>query len=343
MKAVVLEAFGDTSSLQLKEVEKPHPKNGEIRIRIKASGFNPVDCKLRKGLFGGSVPLILGADCSGVVDAIGENAKGFAIGDEVYAMPFGQCSNGSYAEYLCLPCTFAAKKPKKLTFEQAAAVPLSTLTAYRAIIASSAIKKGATVFIAGAGGGVGSIAVEMVKSAGAKTIFSVAGSEESAQFLLKELGLKKEHILIYRGLTSEQMEQKLKEMNGGQLFDAAFDFVGGEMKRLCLLLTGLSGHFATIVRESKAFDFPVWEKSLCFDKSLSIHLVFVGAESVFGSAESWKIYSQHLNHITELLEHGHLRPPPVRVLGELTREAVVEAHRLLEEGKVKGKLVMKVS
>ncbi len=344
MKAVVLEAFGDSSHLKLKEVAKPEPKRGEIRIRIKAVGFNPVDFKIRKGLFGGQPPLILGADCSGVIDAVGEQTKGLAVGDEVYAMAFGQSSNGSYAEYLCLPLEFVAKKPKNLTFEQAAAIPLSGLTAYRAVFASSAIKKGDAIFIAGAGGGLGSIAVEMAKFAGAKTIFSVAGSQSSSNFLQKEMGLKKEHILIYEGLTLEQMAQKLLAMHEDRLFDVTFDFVGDEMKRLCLDLTAHSGHFVSAVSEDSTFQFPVWARgTLCFNRNLSLHFIFVGAESYSGPKESLSIYSNHLNQITKLLESGSIRPSPIQTLGELKLETVVEAHRLLETGKVKGKLVMRIS
>src|SRR4029077_18378059 len=98
MKAVVLEAFGDVSHLKLKDIEVPQPKKGEVRVKIKAVGFNPVDFKIRQGLYGGDTPLILGTDCSGIIDAIGPEVAGIAMGDEVFAMPFGQCSNGSYAE-----------------------------------------------------------------------------------------------------------------------------------------------------------------------------------------------------------------------------------------------------
>src|SRR5690242_16901048 len=112
MKAVVLESFGDLSYLKFKEVHTPQPQKGEVRIRIKASGFNPVDFKIRQGHFGGKTPLILGSECSGVIDAVGEETRAFREGDEVYAMSFGQGSNGSYAEYLCIPEAFVSKKPE---------------------------------------------------------------------------------------------------------------------------------------------------------------------------------------------------------------------------------------
>lgn len=344
MKAIVLEAYGDVSHFKLKQVEIPQPKNGEVRVRLKTAGFNPVDYKTRKGAYGGEAPVILGVDCSGVVDAVGPEAKGFSVGDEVIAFPFGQCSNGSYAEFLCLPVEFVTKKPKNISFEQAASIPVVALTAYRAMIAPAALKKGDTIFIAGAGGGVGSFAVQVANYAQVKTIYTVAGSEESSQFLQKQLGIKKEHILLYRNLTVDQMEEKLIAMNGGRLFDSTFDFVGGEMKRLCLKLTGHSGHFATPVLESKAFEFPVWERgaSLCFNRNMSLHFVFVGSESFSGPQASWSIYARQLHSICQWIENGSIKVPPVKTLGHLSVETVKEAHRLLEEGKVKGKLVMTI-
>lgn len=344
MQAVVLEAFGDVSHFKLKQIEIPQPQKGQVRIQIKAAGFNPVDYKIRKGAYGGQAHIILGVDCSGIIDAIGPDANGFSIGDEVLAFAFGQCSNGSYAEYLCLPVEFVVKKPKNIPFAQAAAIPVAALTAYRSLIAPSVLKKGDAIFIAGAGGGVGSFAIQLAKYAQVKTIFTVAGSEESAHFL-QQMGINKQHILFYRNLTVEQMEEKLIAMNGGNLFDATFDFVGKEMKRLCLKLTAHSGHFSTPVPESDPFDFPVWGRekgnvSFCFSRNMSLHFIFIGSESFSGPISSWNIYAQQLNYVCRLIEKGAIQMPPVKTLGHLSVETVKEAHRLLEEGRVKGKLVM---
>lgn len=345
MKAVVLESFGNVSCLKFKEVEKPEPKKGEVRIQIKASGFNPVDFKMRQGAFGGELPIILGCDCSGVIDRIDSETQGFQIGEEVYAMCFGQGSNGSYAEYLCISSDFVARKPKNISFEQAAVIPLASMTAYRAMISSGALKKGDSIFIAGAAGGVGSLAVQIARSVGVKTIYTIAGSEASAECLQREIGLKKDNILLYQNLSCDEMVEKLVAMNGGHFFDATFDFVGGEMKRLCLKTTGHSGHFATIVPENDPFNFSVWERgtSLTFSRNLSLHFVFVGSEAFSRIPSSWGVYSRQLNHISQLIEKGDLRPPMIKIMGDLSAESVVAAHHLLEEGRVKGKLVMKIS
>ncbi|MBI3237086.1 MAG: alcohol dehydrogenase catalytic domain-containing protein, partial [Chlamydiales bacterium] len=163
-QAVLLKANGDESQFVMGEIPMPQPGFGQVRIRVKVAAFNPVDVKIRIGMFGpGVMPMVLGADCSGVIDALGEGVSELAIGDEIYAMAFGRCSNGSYADYLCLPQEFVYRKPRALSFEQAASIPLVAMTAYRAMIASGALNKKGSVFIAGAGGGVGSIGVQLCR------------------------------------------------------------------------------------------------------------------------------------------------------------------------------------
>jgi NADPH2:quinone reductase len=101
MKAVVMSGYGSAEVFSLQEVPSPIPHEGEIRIRVKASGFNPVDWKIREGWYGGPPPKILGMDCSGIVDAVGPNTPQFDIGDEVYAMSFFRSSGGSYTQTSC--------------------------------------------------------------------------------------------------------------------------------------------------------------------------------------------------------------------------------------------------
>ena len=339
MKAVVLEEFGEANHLQLSDVPTPEPKAGEVRIQIKATGFNPVDYKIRQGKFGGTTPLILGADCSGIIDMVGTGVTDFSIGDEVYAMAFAHCSNGTYAEYLCLPVEFVAKKPKNISHEQAASVPVAALTAYRALITSSAIKKNDSIFIAGAAGGVGSFAIQLARFAGVRSIFTIAGSEESARFLQQKLGIEQDHILLYKDRSIEELKKQLISMNGDKQFDATFDFVGGEMKKLCINLTACSGHFATILREDPTFPFPLWDEY--FTRNITVHLTCVVAEALSGPPSSWDIYRQQLSQLSQLFDLEILKALETKIVGPLSKETVVEAHRLLEERRVRGKLVMK--
>lgn len=345
MKAVILEAMGETNHFIVKEVPIPEPKQHEVRIQIKAVGFNPVDYKIRQGAYGGDLPKILGSDCSGIVDALGPDVKDFKIGDDVYAMPFGNASNGSYAEFICIPEAMVSKKPLNITFEQASCVPLAAMTAYRAINAVSAVQKGDHVFIAGAGGGVGSFAVQLARLSGAEAIFTIAGSERSASFLQYDLGFKMDQIVLYPGKDNETLKTELLALNHDRFFNTTLDFVGKDKKELCLLLTEFSGHFSTVLPEEEDFPVPVWNgrKSLCFSKNLSLHFVFVGAQAQNGSPSQLKIYQDHLQAITSLIENRKLMIPAIEVVGSLSVESVTEAHHMLEEGHVKGKLVMRVT
>lgn len=341
MKVVAMNGFGSADTFRLEEREKPNPKEREIRIRIKSAGFNPVDWKIRQNWYGGDPKQVLGCDCSGIVDAVGDDEKRFSVGDEVCAMTF-RSSNGSYAQYACVPEELAVVKPSNLSFNEAATIPLAAMTAYRATLAVSAVKKRGSVYIAGAGGGVGAFVVQLLMIAGAGRIYTVAKNEESVRFLVTNLNIDRDSILIYEAVPREELKKRLLEMNGGRFFDSTFDLVGGEMKRLCLELTGYSGHFSTIVPEAE-FNFPFWEEnSIPRGRNLSVHQVAIGAE--LGDAErgSMQVYERHLKIITGLLATRRLKPPVVTVVGRLNAETVRNAHVLLESGHVKGKLVMVV-
>ena len=342
MKAVCMEKFGSRDVFSLQEVPKPEPREGEIRILIKASGFNPVDWKIREGWYGGKPPKILGMDCSGIVDAVGPNVTQFARGDEIYAMSFFRSSGGSYAEYVSIPVELVAKKPPNISFEEAAAVPLAAMTAYRATLAPPACKLGDVVFAAGIGGGVGIFAIQFLRAAGVREIFTLAKDEISAQFLQEKLSIPRDHIVLYGNRTHEELKEQLLSMNHGRLFDVTLDLVGGETKRLCLELTGYSGHFSTILPEQD-FAFPFWgENDIPRARNLSVHQVAISAELGNDDRSYWQIYMRHLGLISEMLTRGELKPPCVQVVGPLNEKTVQQAHALLEAKRVKGKLVMVV-
>ena len=115
--------------------------------------------KMRQGLFPRSLPLILGVECSGVIDALGSGVIGWKVGDEVMAL--APC--GTYAKAICLPSQLIGRKPHSLTFEQAAGLPITGLTAYRALVGTRALQRGDSLFIAGGGGGVGSMAIPLAR------------------------------------------------------------------------------------------------------------------------------------------------------------------------------------
>jgi NADPH:quinone reductase-like Zn-dependent oxidoreductase len=167
---------GGILSVQTRPV--PQPGAGEVLIKVRAAGVNPVDWK-SAGRRMGMVP---GTDVAGVIDTLGTDVSGYKVGDPV--MGFARQS-GSYAEYAVIPVTSLARKPKSLTFEQAAGVPIAGETAYRALHEVGGVARGQIVLIHGAAGGVGSAAVQIAKAAGARVIGTASASNHD---FLKALG-----------------------------------------------------------------------------------------------------------------------------------------------------------
>lgn len=344
MRAIIIEEFGDLQKLQEHERPKPKPRRNEVRIKIKAIGFNPVDCKRRLGLYEEKgLPLILGSDCSGVIDAVGHLHSEFSEGDEVCGFAFGQGSNGAYAEYICLPTQFVVKKPNFMSFVQAASFPLTYLTAFQALIGTNALQKQSSLFIAGGGGGMGSAVIALAKCYGAGPIFTTFGNEQTLQYLTHHFHLSKNRIFPYKNLSVEQITKNLIEANDKQYFAVTFDCVGKDMKQLCLNVCDYNGHMITILREKEDFSLPIWGKNaLTFNKSLSIHCIFVGAAAYDSDEAKWSRYKVQLKHLVHLFEKEHLLLPQIHDLGNFSAETARHAHSLLEKGHPPGKLVMSV-
>src|SRR5215204_5915329 len=164
MKAVVMHETGDPDVLRYEETERPEPGDGEVLIRVRAASVNPVDWKYRRGLAEKQLPAVLGRDVSGTVEV--SRAEGFSEGDEV----FGMAASGGYAEYATASASAIAKKPVGVSHEQAAALPVTGMTAWQALFDRGALERGQTALIAGAAGGVGHLAVQFAKIAGARVI-----------------------------------------------------------------------------------------------------------------------------------------------------------------------------
>lgn len=190
MRALVTHEWGAPEELRLEEVPRPEVGEGDLLVRVKAAGINPVDWKTRRngGLMksrGIEPPVILGWDISGVVEEVGPGAQGFAVGDEVFGLGRFPKALGAYAEYVAVPAAEVAKKPANITHEEAASLPLVALTAYQALELGE-LTEGQLVLIHAAAGGVGSVAVQLAKARGAR----VAGTAGTAnQAFLRELGV----------------------------------------------------------------------------------------------------------------------------------------------------------
>ena len=345
MRAVILTEFGSADNFQLAEVPQPEPQPGEVRIRVHAASFNPSDHQRREGTAtAGTLPLILGSDVAGVVDAIGAGVTAFAIGDEVYSYLLGGGkTGGGYAEYVCPLVDFVAHKPRNLSFAQAAAVVTGGLTAYQCLERVH-LRKGEPLFVAGGSGGVGTMVIKLARQAGAGPIFTTVGSERSASYLIDALGIPHEQLLFYAGLSRHQLEERLREQNDGKLFRVAIDCVGGAMTGLCCDIVDFDGHVVSIVQGPRDATHPPEEndEDRLFNRSATFHSVMLSAQGMFGSRESWPMYRRQLTALTNLFEAGDIEPPTITEVGDLSVESVRRAHAMLERGHVQGKLVMLV-
>lgn len=173
MKAVRFHEYGDPGVLRHEDVELPVPGAGEVRVRVAATSFNPVDGNIRGGFMRGPIPVVLphtpGIDVAGTVDALGEGVDGTAVGDDVVGfLPMD--GDGAAAEYVIAPAEVLVPAPESIPLADAAAFPLVGLTAYQALFDHGGLTAGQRVLINGAGGAVGGYAVQLAKNAGAHVI-----------------------------------------------------------------------------------------------------------------------------------------------------------------------------
>jgi NADPH:quinone reductase-like Zn-dependent oxidoreductase len=173
MKAVRFHEYGDSGVLRYENVEQPVPGDGEVRIRVAATAFNPVDDGIRGGylrdVFPVALPHIPGIDVSGTVDALGAGVDGIKVGDEVIGF-LPMTATGAAAEYVVAPAEILTRAPSSIPLPDAAALPMVGLTAWQALFDDAELTSGQRVLINGAGGAVGGYAVQLAKRAGAHVI-----------------------------------------------------------------------------------------------------------------------------------------------------------------------------
>ena len=181
MRAVVQHTLGGPEVLVVEEIPRPEPLPTEVLVRVHAAGVNPVDWKTRagSGVAGvlGAPPFVLGWDVSGVVERTGFGVTTLREGDEVYGMPWFPRAASAYAEYVTAPSRQFARKPRTVSHEQAAAVPLAALTAWQALVDTADVRHGQRVLIHAAAGGVGHLAVQFAKQLGAHVIGTASASK----------------------------------------------------------------------------------------------------------------------------------------------------------------------
>lgn len=179
MRAVIQNSVGGPDVLVIANQPDPTPKTGEVLVRVKAAGINPVDGAVRAGYFPllGEPPFILGWDISGIVEALGPGVTGFRIGDEVFGMPRFPKQAAAYAELAAVPADEIALKPRGADHIQAAALPLAGLTAWQGLIRHGGLEPGKRVLIHAGAGGVGHLAVQIARARGAYVITTASPSK----------------------------------------------------------------------------------------------------------------------------------------------------------------------
>ena len=330
MKAIVLE--DGAAAFRVRELPLPALRAGDIRIRVAAASFNPIDWQIRRAAASGKPPShpILGRDVSGVVDAIANDVTGFAPGDEVYSYIGTLASSGSYAEYVSVPAELVSPKPRSLSHDQAAAVPVAGITAKMALAGLRADST-RSLFLAGASGGVGSFVLELARAMGLGRVVVSAGRSESRAYLVEHLGLPEAGIVDYR---DPDFPAKAAARNGGP-FDMALDLVGGKMLSACCQLVGMDGIAASAVEAPREEDVE-W----LFQRNASFHAVGANAYMLTDDRTAWSRYAAMLREFGRMYDSGAMRPPRVQSAGPLEARTVERAHELLERNAVVGKLVM---
>jgi NADPH:quinone reductase-like Zn-dependent oxidoreductase len=306
MKAIRFHEYGTADVLRLDDVSAPQPGPGQVLVRIRAASVNAMEHKLITGALKAFVPIELpfipGGDFAGVVETVAEDVTAYAPRDEVYG-----CSGfgGSYAEFVAVPATSVARKPKSLSFVEAASVPVAGLTAWQALFDQGHLQGGQTVLIQGAAGGVGSMAVQLAHVKGA-TVFATASA--SNKEYLESLGA--DTVIDYRTTRFEDVARDV---------DLVFDMVGGETQQRSFAVLKPGGRIVSIVGQPSA-------------EEAARHSVQAVALYMQPSAEE-------LDTLSALLDSGTIK---ATVTGTFPLSDAARAVQQSASGHTRGKIVLEV-
>ena len=326
---MLMTAVGGPDVFELVELPEPEITGGhDVRVRLRAAGINPVDYKLRSGgTIGGSLPAVLGWDGAGVVESVGPAVTRVRTGDEVYFCDggFGP-TPGTYAELKVLDERYVARKPRRLSFVEAAAAPLVTITAREALRERARVGKDQFVLVQAGAGGVGHMSVQIARLAGARvaTTVSAGAKAELASSLGAELCIDYRH---------EDVGKQLGVWTGMEGADVVHDTVGGKTFTACFLLVRPYGDLVSNVESA-------WEKeaiTTMHSRNLRVSFTWMPAPSVFAWSEHRERQRRILEQAAAHFDAGDLR---VAVGATFPLERVADAHRALEAGEVLGKAVL---
>ncbi len=314
------------------EMDKPSPMGYDLLVKVTANSVNPVDFKIRQMAAQDQIldtPKIIGWDAVGVVEAVGDQVNRFKVGDEVYYA--GDITrSGSNAEYQLVDERIVGFKPQQLTIAEAAAMPLTGLTAYEALFDRFRINpdkdRGKTVLILAGAGGVGSIAIQLAKQLGELTVIATASRPDSINWC-KAMGA--DYVVNHYDLRAEL------EKIGHSTVDYIMDFVNlnGYWETIAEIIKP-QGHIVSITGSSEPLNLVLLK-----NKSVTFSWEFMYTRSMYATED---IDRQHqiLNHIAELLDVGKLKTTLTTTLEGFTIDNLKKAHEMQESGKTIGKTVI---
>ncbi|MCF6402509.1 zinc-dependent alcohol dehydrogenase family protein [Chitinophaga filiformis] len=329
MKTTVINKFGDVSVFESTEQAIPAPGPGQVLIKVMATSYNPVDGHLREGHMGalpGPFPIVLHGDVAGIVEATGADVKGFKKGDHVYGWTggFGH-QDGALSEFMRADQRLLARMPANLSFSDAAAIPLVALTAYEALFERVKIDAGQKVLIYGGVGGVGHLALQFAKLAGAEVYAVVSRDEQIAT--ARSFGA--DHVINYNKQSVAEYVQRYTDGTG---FDIVFDTVGGANHTNSFAAVKPFGNIISTIAMAPQDLSPLHLKAVNF------HVVFLVIPIAYNMDVRQQAYGRNLARIAEWVEQGK-----VNVLVDERKfsfEEVAAAHEYAASGQSRGKVVI---
>ncbi|MCS6971620.1 MAG: zinc-binding dehydrogenase [Turneriella sp.] len=339
MRAIPFRSPSGPGALHIESWPEPEAKSGELLIAVRAFGLNFADILARKGMYNDAprYPFVPGYEVAGVVQATSDGVP-FRTGDEVMALTHF----GGYAELAVADARLVVRKPPKLSFAEAASIPVNFLTAYHALFGTGPLRRGANVLIHAGAGGVGLAAVQLARNAGC-TIFATASSEQKLE-LLSQFGVH--HAINYQ---TTDFEREVLRLAGGANIDVVLDSVGGAYFKKDLNLLRPNGRVvafgAAAFTDRNPLRLPFLVPQLVSMLTLSMVDLMVHSRGFYGvnmlriAKDNPELIAEELAAILQLFNEGKVK---TFVSRQMSWRQIGEAHELLESRGSTGKIVLMV-
>jgi len=326
-------AAGGADVLQMRDIDMPElPSPQHIRVKLAAAGINPIDTKLRKNpvFYPDKLPCILGCDGAGIVESIGAEVTRFKVGEEVYFFNGGLGDEiGTYAEYTVVHQDYAAFTPRHATLEESAGLPLALITAWEALLDRGNLLEGQTVLIHGAAGGVGHLAVQIAKQAGA-TVLATVGTRDKAAWVTS---LGADRVFVYNDV---DFATAVLDWTKGNGVDLVFDTVGGETFCRSFACTRVYGRIVSLLQ----WNCDAEELKIARTRNLVLAFVLMLTPTLLDMHDQRVHQRRILEEGARLIEANRLK---IKISHLLPLEQAGQAHTMIEEGHTTGKIVLKIA